>query len=402
MSFRTSLTNKAYYLASVYAAIYCLALVCFFGFAYQPWTDEEHFYFTILEFIQQPTFNTLRHYEEMSTPLPFILYAIWGWLFNTELTILRVFSLIITFVAIVSAFHLFKKSGLSTIASFISILVLTINPYFAGVSFFVYTDMLCVLFMIWAFLFLALRNIAASCICLLLAILCRQYMVFFIPATAVYLFAQEGFGINLRLIKKELLLLIPVLGFGGLLLFWGGASPDNKLKELYMHHAFSFHANALTAYMASSMLYTFPLLLLAMKDLTKKQFYIALPISIVWYLLFPVQGSQVAVESMLHIDTIGLIHRATHHLPPLAEQALWLLLFVLSSLVFTIAFEKAIKNHRSVLFLVCCSWFFFLLTMSLSYLTWEKYLLPILPALLVYGGMLFDEKLLKQFDRIRK
>ena len=402
MPFTTSLTNKEYYLASVYAIIYCLTLVCFFGFAYHPWTDEEHFYFTILEFIQQPTLNTLQHYEEMSTPLPFILYGIWGWVFNPELATLRVFSLIVTFATIVSAFHLFKKSGLSSVASFISILILTVNPYFAGVSFFVYTDMLCVLFMIWAFLLLMQHNIAASCTFLLLAILCRQYMVFFIPVVAAWLFAQEGFRINLRLIKKELLLLIPVLGFGSLFLFWGGASPDNKLKDLYIHHAFSFHADALTAYMASSILYTFPLLLLALKDVIKKQLFIVLPLSIVWYLLFPVQGSQVAVESMLHIDTIGLIHKTTHHLPALAEQAFWLLSFILSSLVFSVAFSTAIKNYRSVLFLVCCSWFFFLLTMSLSYLTWEKYLLPVMPMLLVYGGLLIDDCLLKQFDRIRK
>jgi len=399
---KTSLQNKEYYIVAAYAAFYCITLACVFGFAYKPWTDEEHFYFTILEFIQQPNLHTLKHYEEMSTPLPFMLYAAWGWLFDSSLATLRIFSLTVAFTTILSAFHLFKKTELSTTASFICILILSLNPYFIGVSFFVYTDLLCELCMIWVFISLIQRNTFASCTWLLCAILCRQYMVFFIPVIAIYLFAQKKFSIDFDLIKREALLLIPVIGFGILFLFWGGASPDNKLKALYIHQAFTFHGDAFTAYMAASMLYTFPLLLLALKTIKRKHVYVALPVSIVWYLLFPVQGSQVAVESIIHIDTVGLLHKATHLLPDLLEQIVWFLLFVLSSFVFVSAFEKAIKNFQSHTFLICCSWFFFLLTMSFSYLTWEKYLLPILPMLLIYGGMQFDANHLKQFNRIGK
>lgn len=395
MFFKTILRNNPYVTVSIYALVYCIVLVCIFGFNYQPWTDEEHFYFTILEFIKQPNLSTLKHYEEMSTPLPFMFYAVWGWLFNSSLPTMRIFSLLISFVTILSVFHLFKKSQLSITASFICILALTLNPYFVGVSFFVYTDLLCELFMVWAFISLLERKIAASCVWLLLAILCRQYMVFFIPVIAVYLFAQKKFTIDFDLIKKELFLLIPIIGFGLLLLFWGGASPDNKLKVLYMHHAFAFHTDAFTAYMAASIIYTFPLLLLAGKEIKKNHLYVVLPAAVGWYLLFPVQGSQVAIESMLQIDTIGLVHKTTHLLPDAVEQIIWFVLFVWSCLVFSVAFERAVKEYLSLTFLICSSWLFFLITMSFSYLTWEKYLLPILPMLLIYGGMQFDKYRLK-------
>lgn len=402
MSFKTTLQNNSYAAVSVYALLYCIALICIFGFNYQPWTDEEHFYFTILEFIQHPTLNTLKHYEEMSTPLPFILYAVWGWLFDSSLATLRIFSLVVAFTTILSAFHLFKKAELTTAASFICILILSLNPYFIGVSFFVYTDLLCELCMIWVFISLIQRNIYACCIWLLFAILCRQYMVFFIPVIAIYLFAQKNFKLDFDLIKKEAFLLIPVIGFGILFLLWGGSSPDNKLKALYIHQAFSFHADACTAYMATSIIYTFPLLLLALCDIKKIHIYLVLPLSIGWYLLFPVQGSQVAIESMIHIDTIGLLHKTTHLLPDFAEQVIWFVLFVMSCFVFVIAFEKAITEYQSHTFLVCCSWLFFLLTMSFSYLTWEKYLLPILPMLLLLGGIQLDNYRSKQLNRIRE
>lgn len=400
MSLKNILQKYSYYIVAAYAILYCITLAVVFGFDYKPWTDEEHFYFTILEFIQRPDLGTLKHYEEMSTPLPFMLYGAWGWAFGTDLAVLRVCSLLIASATMLSAFHLFTKAGLHTFTSFLCMLILSLNPYFIGVSFFVYTDMLCELFMIWTFISIIRGNMLLCCVYLLLAALCRQYMVFFIPALAVWLFVEEKCTLNLPLIKKGSLLLIPCLGLGTLFLFWGGASPDNKLKTLYIYNAFAFHGDALTAYMASSVVYAFPLLLFGLRPVKKMQLAFAVPLSIAWYVLFPVQGSQVAMASILHIDTVGMFHKATHHLPDTIEQVLWCMLFVLSCLIFVRAFESVYQKYQSHLFLICCSWLFFLLTMSFSYLTWEKYLLPAIPLLLLYGGLSFDAHRLKQPDRV--
>jgi hypothetical protein len=139
-----------------------------------------------------------------------------------------------------------------------------------------------------------------------------------------------------------------------------------------------------------------------LKDTRKQQLLYVISLSVMWFVFFPVQGSQVAIDSIIHIDTIGMIHKATHTFPDFIEQGIWLLLFICSCLVFVIVIEKAVKNYQSPVFLICLSWFFFLLTMSLSYLTWEKYLLPILPLLLVLGGSVLDTLVLKQGNRIGK
>jgi len=399
---KTPIRNKEYFFVAAYALIYCIALIRVFGFQYKPWTDEEHFYFTILDFIDKPTLYTLKHYEEMSGPLPFILYGIWGWLFNADLATLRIFSLLLSVITILSAYHLFRTAALSILASAISIIVLTLNPYFIGTSFFVYTDMLCELCMIWSFIALLNKNILISYTALLFAILCRQYMVFFIPVIFLFIYAEEQFKITVAFIKKSLLLFIPIAGTGLLFWFWQGASPANQLKELYIHHAFAFHGNAITAYMAASILYTFPLLLLSLFEIKKTWVFTVVSASIIWYYIFPVQGSQVAMESTLHIDTIGLFHKTTHDLPIVLETTVWFLLFLCACLVFALLIKKSIQQFRSLQSIVLCSWVCFLLVMSLSYLTWEKYLLPVLPFLLIYGGNLLDDFLSKNFHRIRK
>jgi hypothetical protein len=399
---KTSIQNKEYFFVTAYALIYCIALIGVFGFQYKPWTDEEHFYFTILKFIKHPTLYTLKHYEEMSGPLPFILYGIWGKIFNSDLSTLRIFSLLLSVLTILSAYHLFRTAKLSIIASAVSILILSLNPYFIGTSFFVYTDMLCELCLIWSCIALLNKNILISCSALLFAILCRQYMVFFIPVIFFFMFAEEQLKINRALIKKSLFLFIPVIGTCLLFWFWGGASPENQLKGLYINHAFAFHGNAITAYMATSILYTFPLLLLSLIEIKKTWAFTVAAISIIWYYIFPVQGSPVAMESTLHIDTIGLFHKITHSLPTAVETMIWFLLFLCASMVFVLLAKKVISRLYPIQAVVLSSWGFFLLTMSLSYLTWEKYLLPVLPFLLIYGGSVLDDFLSKNLYRIRK
>ncbi|MDH5683388.1 MAG: hypothetical protein OEZ20_02865 [candidate division WOR-3 bacterium] len=62
------------------------------------WADEVHFVETIRQFGKEINLNLIRHYNEMSTPLPFILYALWGRIFGFEVHILRYFSMIIAFI----------------------------------------------------------------------------------------------------------------------------------------------------------------------------------------------------------------------------------------------------------------------------------------------------------------
>ena len=60
-----------------------------------PWGDESHFIRTVHEFHDRLDLDRLMHYRELSGPLPFIAYAVWGDLVGLDLWRLRILSLLI-------------------------------------------------------------------------------------------------------------------------------------------------------------------------------------------------------------------------------------------------------------------------------------------------------------------
>jgi hypothetical protein len=61
----------------------------------EPWGDEYHFVQTVKQFGTNFSIETLTHYNEMSGPLPFIIYSLWGRVFGFDLFILRLLSILI-------------------------------------------------------------------------------------------------------------------------------------------------------------------------------------------------------------------------------------------------------------------------------------------------------------------
>jgi len=91
--------------------------------------DEEHFINTINLFGKEISLSTLKHYDEMSTPLPFILYSIWGHIFSFDIRILRIFSVIIAFITYILfhklIFSIFNDSKISLLTTAFIVL----HPY---------------------------------------------------------------------------------------------------------------------------------------------------------------------------------------------------------------------------------------------------------------------------------
>jgi len=93
--------NKNYYKFLIILVIFLIifeGIVAYFGINRSYWGDEAHFIPTINRFGDDLSITTIKHYNEMSTPLPFILYSFWGRIFNFDVQTLRIFSLIIAFI----------------------------------------------------------------------------------------------------------------------------------------------------------------------------------------------------------------------------------------------------------------------------------------------------------------
>jgi hypothetical protein len=74
------------------------------------WSDEQHFLETIRLFASGLTLDNLKHYEDMSGPLPFLVYALWGKIAGMGLLSLRGLSILL-FVATLLLFHMKRIYG---------------------------------------------------------------------------------------------------------------------------------------------------------------------------------------------------------------------------------------------------------------------------------------------------
>ena len=69
-----------------YVGLYTLACFIILQFNLSLHGDEYHFYPTIITFASQPFWETLYHYNELTTPLAFIIYAAFGKLTNLDIS----------------------------------------------------------------------------------------------------------------------------------------------------------------------------------------------------------------------------------------------------------------------------------------------------------------------------
>lgn len=352
------------------------------------WGDEWHFQNTIKRFGEDISLYSLKHYEEMSTPLPFLAYALWGRMVGFELFDLRILSLItalITYLVFHRLLFVLIKDDRKVLWGAI---LLVVQPYMVGFSIFVYTDMIAILFLLLAVFGHVRRRPVILGLCLALAILSRQYMAFLAIAGAIY-FLLEYFITkrrdSLAMLGAALLSTVPYLA---LAIWWGGLSPDSSLRQRYLDEGLFLHPEVVSLYVSLIVIYLFPLLIYYMR-----KFYCGLTVWVValigsaYYVIFPVGPSKPSLE--VGITTVGLFHRLLRYLVGQGfwEHAVFYLGFVLAVPVIFSLGNDVIQRCRQHL---CDNKLFldlavisFLVVMPFSYLGWEKYFLPVVPLLIL-------------------
>src|SRR5437867_4945211 len=169
------------------AALY-LGLFVFYDKLHFPmiW-DENHFWRTTLLFSKSlvPDFRVLRNYNELNTPLPFIIFGALAHQFKDGLFAGRFLNLIVSLIIICTiGLPLGRKDARSILAA-MSILSV---PYYLWLSTHLYTDILSAFFVLAGFWLYVRNKHILSSIPFILAIACRQYMVVFPLAIAAHEF----------------------------------------------------------------------------------------------------------------------------------------------------------------------------------------------------------------------
>lgn len=352
------------------------------------WGDEWHFQNTIKRFGAEISLYNLRHYEEMSTPLPFLAYALWGKLVGFELFHLRILSLIMALLTYVVFHRLLFISIKDDKKVFWGAVLLVIQPYMIGFSIFVYTDMIAVLFLLLAVMWHIRRQPIFLGAYLALAILSRQYMAFLVIAGGLFYLLEYLVVKRKDSLAMLLATVLSVTPYLALAFWWGGFSPDSSMRQRYLGEGLYFHPKVVSLYVSLIFVYLFPLMIYYWR-----KFYQGLAVWLValigsiFYVIFPVGPSKPSVE--VGIPTVGVFHRFVRYMlgQSFWEHAVFYVAFVLAVPVLCSLAADLYQRYRQKLFdiklYLDLAVFAFLAVMPFSYLGWEKYFLPVVPLLIL-------------------
>ncbi len=349
-----------------------------------PWGDERYFVETIRCFGREISIDTISHYDQMSGPLPFVLYALWGRLVGFELYTLRLLSILIALISYL-LFHriLFTMFGKPAIPFWASAF-LAMHPYMLGFSIFVFTDGLMILGLLVVWYAVTRRNPWLLFLGTAAALLSRQYAISFVMAMSGFYALQAFMRKTPRSVPMLTASILAVVPLGTLFLLWNGFSPINEKTDLYMLSGLAFHPSALTLYVSLFVVYLWPVVLLRFRSIYRNKQLLLGCFVLSWvYWLIPVEPSPFAVD--INVHTVGLFHRLLVRIvaAPWFSQAVFYLAFALGlPLVIVVLWdtcERLRSREPDLLLLLNFMIILFLVVMPFSYLTWEKYLVPLLP-----------------------
>lgn len=166
-------------------AVYLAVFLLLDRFTEPPEWDEVDFWQTTLSFSHSllPSFEQLRDYSELNTPLPFIIFGGLEYLFHQGVAAGRLLNFtlcfIIAFVVGVPLYHQGKHRMLAAIG-------LLLCPYFLWLGTRLYTDMIAIFFSFWGVWFYLRNQHGWSGLAFVLAIASRQFMLAFPVGIACY------------------------------------------------------------------------------------------------------------------------------------------------------------------------------------------------------------------------
>lgn len=342
-----------------------------------PWGDEEHFLETVRLFGEGITWELLRSYPEMTGPLTYLVYAAWGHLAGFGTAELRLLSPIVAAVTALAWYAFLRDQVRSAVFVFLALATVVLNPYFVGLSVFVFTDMLALLGLSFAALGVSRRWPVLTTVGIVVATCSRQYLVFLPVALVVVAILSSSRREGIRdLAIPAVLGMVPL---GLLMLLWGGLAPANAMRDIYASEALRFYPNTLSLYLAAPALYLAPLVLLVWSRRTWPMLGTSVAFMLV-VVAFPVQVSE--VQRMGDIVTVGFLHRAIDFLLPggLGALVLFPLLAAfnggaLARLISSRGIElRQMPDSERFIWMAIAA---FLIVMPFSYMPWEKYALPL-------------------------
>lgn len=354
-----------------------------------PWGDEAHFLETVRLFGQGVSLDLLRTYPEMSAPLTYLVYSAWGHLAGFSTPALRLLSPLIAWGAAIVWWFAIRRHVRSASMALLTLGVLVSNPYFIGLSVFVFTDMLSLLGLALVVLGVDSRKPWLSAVGLMVATTARQYLVFLMPALLIADFLVRPRSVRpWRFAASALLGTLPLLA---LIVLWEGhLAPASMVRDTYLTESLRFDLHGLSLYLALPGAYLIVLALpIALR--VNAALWGAAALAGLFVLVFPVQAS--IVQTREGAMTVGFLHRTlSYYLPAWGTTVFFAAIATLGTAVLLSCGRRTLSSWRTdgrpmttaFLWAGVAS---FLVVMPFSYMPWEKYALPLLMlSSLIFAG----------------
>lgn len=385
-------------------------LLCYFFIVLKkPITgDEHHFYETIVNFSKNLTLGAIVSYDELITPLTFIIYGWFAKTFGTDLHTVRIVSLIIGFLTHILFFVLMKDILRKPFIYWGLFVIWLLNPYILGFNGLVFTDGLSNLLII-SFLFAIYKNhYAFAFLASALLIYTRQYNILIVGAAGIYylFLALKGQGLNLKMLLSLALGSATIIP---LFIMWRDFSPVGAMSDKLAAVPFMFYAESLPVYVYCIFIFVLPIsaVIIWYSKISKREWYLIIILTLFYYNLFPVAPSFIAVQDGFY--TVGLFDKLVTLI--FGNSLVKHLTLYLSCLFGSVLFYLFVKEFYlrkynlkspdfqrfSIIYLVI-----FLGAMMVNFQIWEKYFTQVLPVVLTMSGKLLEQKLPHLSDNFKR
>ena len=237
MNIRLNRSHQKFLFILLITAVYTVLVIQFEFLQEAKVKDEPRFWETILMFSDSliPSVADLRNYQELNTPLPFIMFGMVEYLFNLDIFGARLFNLILSLII---AFIIGWPNRNKKESGILCTIGLLVCPYFLICGGRLYTDIIACFWVLLGFMAYIRDRHWLSSLAFILAIASRQYMLAFPAAIATYelIIALNHFRTSRKFdLSAQWRWIAPAIAAGtifGWIYFFQGLAPSGAIDTL--------------------------------------------------------------------------------------------------------------------------------------------------------------------------
>jgi hypothetical protein len=338
--------------------------------------DESHFFATTVA-LSPFHIDKLATFRELSSPTLFIAFSSVVQAVGPSLPALRLI-VFLSFGATLIVYRQLateaaRRAGLSSSAADVTFILLLTFPYLVICGVFFYTDLPAVLFGMLSYRSFERRQRVGAALWATLAIHCRQFMIF-VPLSLACAEAWRWRSRPAELLRGVGPWAIPVISYAPYLILWRDVSP---MRQIYPQlAALPFVQPTHVSYLLAAIgLYLWPLAAWLSWRRWSMSATVCAAAAAAWIVAAPPHANEFFVLIDVDITTLGLVDSALTRIDPGAFRTVVLAAGAAAGAVLHYELLARAPQASVLRWVIAVYW----LMNLFSHLTWDKYLLPVLP-----------------------